>query len=167
MALKRSPSKERNKLELLLWGIAFPGFGQLLNGRYAKGLLFIILELVINVNSNFNRIIMYSFNGDTRLAAETADYGWLMFYPCIYFFAIWDAYKEGAGENTSFAYLPFVSSAYFVTLGIIFSENFTLFSLYPGPVLLPLLFLIPGLIIGSGVRALLIYYKKKKDTDPL
>ncbi|WLV25270.1 hypothetical protein QR721_03295 [Aciduricibacillus chroicocephali] len=148
-------SKQHSKLELLLWGIAFPGFGQILNGHYIKAFLFIFLEIIINVNGNFNRIIMHSFNGKTELAAELANYDWLMFYPCIYFFAIWDAYKEGKGEQAAYDFFPFVSSAFFVTLGVIFSEHFTLFGLFPGPVLLPMLFLLPGLITGLFLKYLL------------
>ena len=34
-----------NPTEKLLWSIALPGFGQMLNGKYVKGILLIILEL--------------------------------------------------------------------------------------------------------------------------
>jgi len=152
-------ARRRSKLELLLWGIAFPGFGQLISGRYIKGIVFLLLELVINLNANFNRIIMLSFNGETRLATELTHYNWLMFYPCIYFFAIWDAYHEGEGPEQPYMFLPFVSSAYFVTVGVIYSERITLFGFYPGPVLLPMIFLIPGLVVGFMVRALLLRLK--------
>lgn len=147
---------KRSKLELLLWGIAFPGFGQLLNGKYIKGILFLLLEIIINIESNFNRIIMLSFTGETKLARDLVHYNWLMFYPCVYFFAIWDAYREGDGSDKPLMFLPFVSSAYFVTVGIIYSERFTLFGLYPGPVLLPMFFLIPGLCIGFILRAFIM-----------
>lgn len=46
-----------NPKEKLLWSIAFPGFGQLLNGKYVKGIIFISLEFIINVQSKFNQII--------------------------------------------------------------------------------------------------------------
>jgi len=158
----RHSSKQHSKSELILWGIAFPGFGQILNGHYIKALLFIFLEFLINVNGNFNRIIMLSFNGETILAAELANFEWLMFYPCIYFFAIWDAYKESAGRHYVYDFFPFVSSAYFVTLGVIFSKSFTLFGMFPGPVLLPMLFLLPGLATGMLLKVLF----NKKYTDP-
>lgn len=84
--------------ERLFWCIAFPGFGQLLNGKYFKRITFISLEFIINVKSHFNEVILYSFNGEIKKAIDYTDYQWIMFYPCVYFFAIWDAYKDaGAG----------------------------------------------------------------------
>jgi hypothetical protein len=79
-------------LERLLWSIALPGFGQLLNRKYIKGLVFIFLEFLINVLANFNSIIMYSFNGEIERSFLEANYLWLMFYPCLFFFSMWDAF---------------------------------------------------------------------------
>jgi hypothetical protein len=36
-----------DRVEKLLWSIALPGFGQILNGDLLKGLLFIALEFLI------------------------------------------------------------------------------------------------------------------------
>jgi hypothetical protein len=52
-----------DKLEKLLWSIAIPGFGHLLNGKFIKGTILIILEFLIDTNSNLNSLIMLSFNG--------------------------------------------------------------------------------------------------------
>ena len=114
-----------NPYEKLLWSIALPGFGQLLNGKYIKGILFILLEIFINVQANFNEIIMLSFQGDIEKAIVQADYQWLMFYPCLYFYAMWDAFKDGGGGKDPFSFLPFVFSAYFVTVGCIYSSDFS------------------------------------------
>ncbi|MCU7712905.1 hypothetical protein OK414_27655, partial [Priestia sp. JV24] len=83
-----------NKEEALLWSIALPGFGQYLNGKFFKDSILILLELVVNVQSNFNEIIILSFHGDIEKSIQHADYRWLMFYPCLYFFAMWDAWKD-------------------------------------------------------------------------
>ncbi|MBX0356847.1 hypothetical protein [Halobacillus sp. Nhm2S1] len=150
-------SKKSKQLEVLLWSIALPGFGQLLNGKYIKGILLVALELLVNVMGNFNKIIILSFHFRIEEAITETNYMWLMFYPCLYFFSIWDAYKDaGGGEEKPFAYLPFVSSAYFVTLGLIFSSEFTLFGYFIGPLWLPVLFLPVGLGIGESVRRLLL-----------
>ncbi|MEY2192083.1 hypothetical protein AB7942_05020 [Neobacillus sp. BF23-41] len=69
--------------ERLFWCIAFPGFGQLLNGKYLKGITFISLEFVINVKSHFNEVILYSFNGEIKKAIDYTDYQWIMFYPSL------------------------------------------------------------------------------------
>lgn len=70
-----------NSKEALLWSIALPGFGQFLNGKPLKGIVFVFLEFLINVQGNFNTIIISSFQGDINKAIEQADYQWLMFYP--------------------------------------------------------------------------------------
>ena len=95
-----------------LWSIALPGLGQLLNGKFLKGLLLIILEILINVQSNFNKVIIYSFQGDIKSAIDQTNYQWLMFYPCLYMFSIWDAYRDAERGKSPYSFLPFVFSAY-------------------------------------------------------
>ncbi|MFC4023273.1 hypothetical protein ACFOUV_05490 [Oceanobacillus longus] len=143
------------RLEAILWSIALPGFAQLLHRNYVKGFLFIGLEILINVMGNFNTIIVLSFNLKIEEAIAQTNYLWLMFYPCLYFFAIWDAYKDAGGGDKPFAYLPLVFSAYFVTLGLIFSPGFTIFGNLIGPMWLPILFLPIGLAIGVLIRSIL------------
>ena len=53
--------KKVEPLEAILWSIALPGFSQLLSGSIIKGLFFVSLEFIINVNSHFNKGIMLSF----------------------------------------------------------------------------------------------------------
>ncbi|UOE58297.1 hypothetical protein HPB58_13130 [Priestia filamentosa] len=134
--------------EKLLWSIALPGFGQILNGKLIKGILILFLEILINVQANFNEVIILSFHGDIVSAIEQTNYQWLMFYPCLYFFAIWDAFKDAGGGKERYSFLPFVFGAYFVTIGLIYSSNLKLFGVLFGPVWLPMIFLIPGVGIG-------------------
>lgn len=54
-------------MEVLLWSIALPGFGQLLNRKYIKGILLIVLEVMINVMARLNVAIVHSFHGDIRV----------------------------------------------------------------------------------------------------
>ncbi|WP_175640653.1 hypothetical protein [Metabacillus schmidteae] len=134
--------------EKLLWSIALPGFAQLLNRKYIKGITLIILEVIVNVKSNFNLAIMFSFHGDILTAIEKTNYQWLMFYPCLYFFAMWDAIKDAKGRTPPFSFLPFVTAAYFVTIGLIYSSKIKIFEILLGPVFSPILFMIPGFIIA-------------------
>jgi hypothetical protein len=144
-----------NPYEKLLWSIALPGFGQLLNGKYIKGILIIFLEFLINVLANFNEVIKLSFHGDIEKAIAQADFQWLMFYPCLYFFAMWDAFKDTEGEKDKFSFLPFVFAAYFVTVGCIYASNFRIFGILLGPVWLPILCVIPGIIVGLFLKTFL------------
>ena len=148
-----------DKLEAILWSIALPGFAQLLNGKIIKGIIFIFLELLVNVNSHFNIVILYSFQGKIREAIEATNYQWLMFYPCLYMFAMWDAYKDAEGETPPYSYLPFVFGAYFVTIGLMYSSSLKLGQILLGPVWLPILFLIPGLMVGNFVKCIVMRIK--------
>ncbi|MCA0989082.1 hypothetical protein [Guptibacillus algicola] len=143
-------------IEILLWSIAFPGFGQILNRAYIRGGFFIILEFVINVKSNLNLNIMYSFQGKSGLAIDVTNYEWAMFYPCIYLFAIFESYVmayERLGLPTPpYLTLPFVSAAYFSTIGVIYSS-------IPSPIaptFIPIIGIGVGVGIGFALRALIL-----------
>lgn len=140
----------------LLWSIALPGFGQLLNGALIKGILLVVLEFIVNVKANFNEIIMLSFNGNIEGAIQQADYGWLMFYPCLYFFAAWDAYRDDVGEEKPYMFLPFAFSAFFVTVGLMFSKSVKIMGVLLGPVWFPMSCVIPGVAVGFLLRYLLM-----------
>lgn len=146
--------KTMSRLEAVLWNIALPGFSQLLLGNYLKGILFVLLEFIINVNSRFNLAIMYSFLGEMAKAYSVVDYQWLMFYPCVYMFAMWDAYRSVMPSTERFSYLPFVFAAFFVTIGLMYSPRLMIFHRHLGPVFLPILFLPLGILVGFIVKYL-------------
>lgn len=150
-----------NNKEVLLWSMALPGFGQFLNGKPIKGIMFVFLEFLINIKSHFNTIIFLSFQGDIQKAIEQADYQWLMFYPCLYFFSMWDAFKDAGGGKGSYSFLPFVFCAYFVTIGCIYSSHFRLFGFLLGPVWLPIIFVVPGVAIGVILDKFITRYHRK------
>ncbi|MDF2960305.1 MAG: hypothetical protein K0S39_2040 [Paenibacillus sp.] len=112
------------RTEVFLWSIALPGFGQLLNGKLLKGLLLVGLEFLINSQSHLNEIIISSFQGEIEKTIDQTNYQWLMFYPCIYMFGIWDAYKDAGGGTTPYSVIPFAFGALFGTIGIIYSRDF-------------------------------------------
>ncbi|MFD2924155.1 hypothetical protein [Halobacillus naozhouensis] len=145
-------------MEKLFWSIGLPGFGQILNRKYIKGIGLILLEFLINIQANFNQVILLSFHGKVDEAIQQTNYGWLMFYPCLYFFAMWDAYRDAGGGQQPYSFLPFVFSAYSVTVGLIYSMTFTLFGVLLGPVWLPMLFVIPGCISGFLMKFFLLRY---------
>ncbi|HET7577724.1 MAG TPA: hypothetical protein VFK33_00465 [Bacillales bacterium] len=139
-------------MEKLFWSIAFPGFGQLLNGQILKGIVLMALEFLVNVKSHFNEAIFLSFHGEIHSAIEVTDYQWLMFYPCLYFFAMWDAYRIDRQETSPFLFLPFAFSAFFVTVGLIYSNTFKVSGILLGPVWLPILCVLPGVVIGWLIK---------------
>lgn len=135
-------------LEAILWSIALPGLAQLLNKKYLKGFLLIVLEFMINIGARLNLSIMYSFKGDIHTAIGYTNYQWLMFYPCVYMFGIWDAYKDAGGGETAYATLPFIGSAYLGTVGLMYSDELTIRGVLLGPVWLAMLFAFVGIGLG-------------------
>lgn len=139
-------------IERVLWSLAIPGFGQILNRKYIKGLVFILLEFVVNNKSRLNSGIMFSFLGDTEAAREVIDFQWLLFYPCMYMFAMWDAYKDAGGGQLPYSFLPFVLPAYCGTLGVIYGECVHVGHVLLGPIWLPMATSVVGAIIGVILR---------------
>ncbi|AGK52798.1 hypothetical protein [Bacillus sp. 1NLA3E] len=154
--------KNQGKVEAILWNIAMPGFSQLLSGQLIKGLFFIVSEMLINMKSNFNVVIMSSFLWEIDRAISMANYQWLMFYPCFYMFSLWDAYRYSMPDMEKWSFLPFVCSAFFITVGLMLSPRLKIFGILLGPVFLPILFLIPGLLIGFILRRLIIKSSEKR-----
>lgn len=115
----------------------------------------IVLEFIINNRANLNQIIIHSFQGDIEAAVIQTDYQWLMFYPCVYMFGIWDGFRDAGGETRKFAYLPFVLGAFFGTVGIIYSNRLKIGPILLGPVWLPMLFAFIGIGIGLGLKRML------------
>jgi hypothetical protein len=144
-------------IEKVLWSIAIPGFGQLLNKRYFKGIVLIILEFLINIKANINTAIVLSFLGETELAIKVSNYQWLMFYPCVYLFSIWDALRDGSkDEEKPLLFLPFAVSAYIETLGVIYSKVFRINGVLLGPIFLPLICIFIGLGTGFIIRFIIL-----------
>ncbi|MBU9710359.1 hypothetical protein [Evansella tamaricis] len=149
--------KKRKKYEALLWSIALPGFGQFLNKKPFKGIILMLSEVIVNVMSNFNLAIIHSFNWNIQESIEVTNFQWLMFYPCLYMFGLWDAYRDENRDSLGpYSYLPLACSAYTVTIGLIYSTSFKLFGVILGPVILPILALIPGLVIGNILRVIFL-----------
>ncbi|WP_421378149.1 hypothetical protein ACOJQI_12250 [Bacillus salacetis] len=147
--------KKEDPFECILLNIALPGTCQILNGNYIKGILLLFLAGTINMKSNLNQMIFLLFNGETAKIQSAADLNWLMFYPCVYFFALWDAFKDAGGGRTPYSYLPCVFPVYFTTVGIIFSDKFNLLGI-PGIVWGPVICFVPGLLLGLAAKVMLV-----------
>ncbi|MCM2979340.1 hypothetical protein M3599_00210 [Niallia circulans] len=92
----------RNPYIIAWWSAAFPGFGHLLLSKYLRGFVLFIWEVVVNVNSNLNLSMIYSFQGEIEKAKEILDTRWLLIYIPVYIFAIWDSYRTTVDLNKIF-----------------------------------------------------------------
>ena len=153
--------KNPRKVEAILWNIAMPGFSQILTGQLIKGIFFVVSEMLLNMKSNFNVVIMSSFLWEIDRAISIANYQWLMFYPCFYMFSLWDAYRFAMPNTEKWSFLPFVFGAFLVTIGLMLSPRLEIFGILLGPVFLPILFLIPGLLIGFIIKVILLSFENR------
>lgn len=149
-----------NHMERILWSIAFPGFGQILNEKLLKGLMLIGIEVIVNVKAHLNEVIIMSFQGNISQAVEQTNYEWLMFYPCIYIFAIWDAYRDSYGHRIPYAFLPFVSSAFSGTIAVVYSSVFRIRGILLGPVWFPIVCLSFGALVGSIIKSFILMFNR-------
>ncbi|WP_240545881.1 hypothetical protein [Paenibacillus artemisiicola] len=92
-----------------LFSTLMPGFGQIYNRQFVKGIIFVICEHFDNVAGNINSAIHLDFNGHHAQAVGATDFGYMLFYPGFYAYAIWDAWyyaKPGADKaKTAIPYL--------------------------------------------------------------
>ncbi len=142
--------------EMLLWSVALPGFGQFLNGKFLKAVVLVVLEVLINMGSRLNLAIISSFQGEIDLAIRQVDFQWLMFYPCVYMFSIYDAFKDAGGAQGPHDTLPFIGCAFIGTVGLMFATKFRILGVLLGPVWCPMLFAGVGLLAGAILRSLLL-----------
>lgn len=89
----------RNPLLTVWWAMSFAGFGQMMVGSYVKGYVLVLLEIIINMEANLNKAIVYSFIGEFDLAKNVLDTRWLLAYVLIYVYGIWDSYNLTVNTN--------------------------------------------------------------------
>ncbi|MEW9667856.1 hypothetical protein [Ammoniphilus sp. 3BR4] len=139
----------------LLWSLTFPGFGQIYNRQVLKGFTFILLEFIVNWLGGVNRAILYSFHGEFSLASQTANWDWLLFYPCIYIFgageAFYQAYYQETGNSAKKLLFPFILAAMTGTIGTIYGYRWGL-----GPIFNGLIGMVLGALIGRFISKSLI-----------
>jgi hypothetical protein len=58
----------------VLFSLLMPGFGQIFNRQFIKGVIFIILEHFDNMVGNINNAIQLDFNGFHQQALEVVNY---------------------------------------------------------------------------------------------
>ncbi|MDB5085691.1 MAG: putative rane protein [Bacilli bacterium] len=81
------------------WAFAFPGFGNLILGMYAKGLLLFGWEIFINTKAKVNLAILYSLLGQFETAKTVLDSSWILLYVGIYVYSMWTSYRTTVELN--------------------------------------------------------------------
>lgn len=89
----------RNPWVVAWWSVALPGFGHLLLSKYFRGTALILWEFIVNTNAHLNTAILYTFSGRFDLARHALDLRWLMLYPPVFLFAVYDSYRSTVDMN--------------------------------------------------------------------
>jgi hypothetical protein len=92
----------KNPWVVTFWSFAFPGCGNLMQGRLLKGLVLISWELIVNNQANVNLSIMYSLLGRFDLAKQVISTRWFLLYVSLYMFAMWDSYRGTVDLNKQY-----------------------------------------------------------------
>lgn len=129
-----------------LFSILMPGFGQIYNRQFVKGVAFILLEHFDNMYGNINKAIYLDFNGLHEEAVNVLNYEGALFYAGFYVYVVWDAWyyaKEGANKTTTA--IPFLIGGFLGVMATIYASKL------PYPVLSIGLFMIIPMIVGMIV----------------
>ncbi|GAA4707531.1 hypothetical protein [Brevibacillus fulvus] len=128
-----------------LFSIVMPGFGQIYNGQFIKGLVFVIFEHFDNSAALINQAIHLDFNGQHADAIRTVNFQYLLFYSPFYAYNVWDAmFFARPGLDKARSAIPFVCAAIVGEIGSIYATlipfpSFTIGLLVIIPMLIGLL----------------------------
>ncbi|UCZ51511.1 hypothetical protein LGQ02_11555 [Bacillus shivajii] len=81
------------------WSAALPGFGHFMLCKFVTGFILFIWEITVNVNAGINAALMYSMIGEMEKAIEVINPNWLLLYPSVYVYGIWDSYRRTVEMN--------------------------------------------------------------------
>jgi hypothetical protein len=95
----RNSRQYKSPYAAMLWSCVLPGFGQFYNKEYLVGAVLIGLEFIVNLNSNLNLSLIFTFMGDINSAHQSIDYKWALFYPSLYGYGIWQAFNSAIANN--------------------------------------------------------------------
>ncbi|MCQ6276260.1 hypothetical protein JMM81_15140 [Bacillus sp. V3B] len=107
-----------------LFSILMPGFGQMYNKQFLKGVVLLAIEHYNNITANINKAIFLDFNGYHQQAIEVTNFGYLLFYPGFYVYTVWDAwYHAKTGVNKMTSAIPFIIAGFIGEFGTIFAPK--------------------------------------------
>lgn len=93
---------KREPLASLVWSLLIPGSGQLYIHRLIVALFIVIWWITICYLSKLLPALHYTLLGNFEQAKAVLDIHWYLNIPCIYFFAMYDAYVNTVSNNMLF-----------------------------------------------------------------
>ncbi|WP_404447888.1 hypothetical protein LG307_02920 [Sutcliffiella horikoshii] len=98
-ALEINYLDKRNPVMAVLWSLFIPGLGQLYLHRIVTAFFVIVWVIVFFYYSHGLEAISLLFLGEIEKATSVIDPEWLLFFPSIYGFAIFDSYINTVENN--------------------------------------------------------------------
>ncbi|MDI6705928.1 MAG: hypothetical protein QME73_06700 [Bacillota bacterium] len=92
---------QRNPVLAAFFSFVLGGMGQIYNSQYVKGFILIFWVFIINYYSQFNHLLVKTLTGK-EIFLQQVDWQWLLFYPSIIGFCIWDSYVGAVEINRLF-----------------------------------------------------------------
>jgi hypothetical protein len=125
-----------------LFSILMPGFGQVYNRQFVKGIIFLIIEHYDNTLGHINEAIHLDFNGFHQEAINVIKFEYMLFYPGFYVYCVWDAWffaKLGADKIKTA--IPFLLGGFLGCIASIYSSHIPIPALTIGLVMIiPMIF---------------------------
>ncbi|WP_404349429.1 hypothetical protein LG311_02835 [Sutcliffiella horikoshii] len=98
-ALEINYLDKRNPVMAVLWSLFIPGLGQLYLHRIVTAFFVIVWVIVFFYFSHGLEAVSLLFLGETEKATSVIDPEWLLFFPSLYGFAIFDSYINTVENN--------------------------------------------------------------------
>ncbi|MFZ5824296.1 MAG: hypothetical protein ACOY94_08215 [Bacillota bacterium] len=90
---------KRNPWVPVFWSAVLGGAGHFHNMQLIKGAMLMGWYLVIVIKSSLSQAVVYTLLGQYDLAQQVVDYQWILFWPSIHLFNIWNAYVDCVEQN--------------------------------------------------------------------
>lgn len=93
---------KRSPWVAFFWGCVFSGLGHMYNNKLILGFILVGWTYAIVFNTHLPLLIIYTCTGQFERIADVVNYEWLLFFPSIYFFGMYDAYSATIEGNQLF-----------------------------------------------------------------
>jgi hypothetical protein len=90
---------KRSPITALLWSMTIPSMGQLYIHRIFIGFFTLVMTVIVMYLSHFLEALHYVILGDIEKSTGVLDAQWLLYFPSLYFFSIYDSYTNTVENN--------------------------------------------------------------------
>jgi hypothetical protein len=117
-----------------------PGIGQMYNGQFVKGLVFLIMEHFDNIFGGINQALYLDFNGLHTQALQAFNFQYALLYPGFYTYVVWDAFFHAEPNGNPHSIFVFIVAGFIGTITALFASNLLAPALFIGfSMLIPML----------------------------